>query len=108
MQRQHGTAHTSFRMSSAMAASWASHFFSRSLYLSRVYAWLAFLALSSSFSRSPLNAFALSAATMSADCFAINISRQFEVAPGFCGHLQQAGGSGHGLGGSRLGGVAWG
>src|SRR5436305_7297998 len=105
MHRQHGTAQASFRMSSAMAVSCFSHSSTSCSYLSRVYFATAFLAVSSSASRSFLSFSAFPAMTSSAVCLAIRSSRQFGFELGGVGHLQQGSGSGHFGGGCRTGGV---
>src|ERR1044071_513261 len=96
MQRQHGTARTSLRISSTMSTSSFFHFSSSSSYLLRVYSWLAALAFVKSASRSALNTFDVSAAAISAACFAIRSSRPLQVGsvPEFGGHLQHGSGSG--------------
>src|SRR5688572_20664697 len=96
---QHGTAQASLRTSSAIWPSWSFQSFSRLSYLSRVYSWLAALALARSASRSALKTLVFSAAASSAACSLIRSSRQLGVEVGPSGHLHPLS-SGQGVGAS--------
>src|SRR6478752_3623262 len=85
-QRQHGSAQTSLRISSAISRSCFSHSLRSLSYLSRLYSRLAALLLVSSASRSVLKAFALSALVISLVCAAIRSSMQLDPELGPGGH----------------------